>query len=116
MLIEVCVYTDDVVDFIDLSMHFTVHSDPKCLGVYAEGYGTCSSKGSRLPILLSLYFVLHSNCGVIALFVFVSYVSTQISIKDGAKTYSWIFENVFVVMCISAIETTKQVENEWNEV
>lgn len=59
--------TDDVEDLTDLSMHFTVHSDPKCLGVYAEGYGTCSSKGFRLPLLLSLCFALRSNCGVNAL-------------------------------------------------
>lgn len=56
-------YTGDV-DLTDLSMHFTVHSHPECLGVHAEGYGTCSSKGFRLPLLLSLYFVLYSYCGV----------------------------------------------------
>lgn len=61
-------YTDDVVDLTDLSMHFTVHSEAKCLGVYAKGYGTCTFQGCRLPFLLSLYSVLHS-CGVNALLV-----------------------------------------------
>ncbi len=115
-------YTDDVEDFTDLSMHFTVHSDPKCLGVYAEGYGsTCSSEGFRLPLLLSLYFVLHSNCGVNALFVSlcVTCINSNLNKRGGQNKFpgfSFIYMCVFVVLCISVVETTKQVGNEWNEV
>lgn len=112
-----CIYTDKVVDFIDLFMHFTVHSDLKCLVIYAEGYGACSSRCSRLPMLFSLYSVLHSNCGVIPLSLCHMY---QISIKDGAKTYScFCFLLLLVVMfCVSllAVEIIKQFKNEWNEV
>ena len=65
-------------------MHFTVHCDPKCLHVYAEGKGTCS-QGFRLLLLLSLYFVLHRNCGVNAFVAIlcVSHVNSKLNKRGG---------------------------------
>ncbi len=84
-------------------MHFTVHSDPKCLGVYAEGYGsTCSSEGFRLPLLLSLYFVLHSNCGVNALFVClcVTCINSNLNKRGGQNKFpGFSFIYIYIRIC-----------------
>lgn len=49
------ILADGVVNVTYLFMHFRVHWDPKCLGVYAEG---CASLPvilkTRSPVLLSL--------------------------------------------------------------
>lgn len=59
--------TDNIVKFNYLCMHFRVHWDPKFLGAYAEGYGTCYSKG-QVTCCFFLCTLRCSSCFGITLF------------------------------------------------
>ena len=82
----------------------------------AEGYGTCSSKGFRLPLLFSLYFMLHSNCGVSALLasLCVICINSNLNKRWGQKK-SWIFFRIYFCGSVYHSDWNYQAGWEWLE-